>query len=161
MLIFLFFLLLQKDMTLSASIKEWIGLLAARYPDGPVPTKDFQLVLEFINSDLSYNKTMTGTTLSKHISKCRNKPVLNHKELGLERDFSYSKESLKNYNDINNAKSKANGKAKISNDYHNPINNAKSKTNGKAKISNAKNNAKRKRERQDVARIWKKKTKTW
>ena len=142
-------------MTLSASIKEWVGLLASRYPDRPVPTEEFQLVLGFINSDLSYNKTMKGKTLSKHISSCRNKPVLNYKELGLERDFSFSKKSLKNYNDISNANRKSNGKAKISNDYHH----AKSKANGKAKISYDKRNAKRKSERQDVARIWKKKQK--
>ena len=133
-------------MTLSASIKEWIGILAAEYPDRPVPTKMFQLVLGFINSDLSYNKTMKGKTLSKHISRCRKKPVLYHKGLGLERDFSDSKKSLKNSNDIGNAKRKANGKAKISNDYHNAKNNAK-------------NNAKRKRERQELARNWKKKQK--
>ena len=58
-------------MTLPASIKELIRLLASRYPDGPVPTEEFQLVLELINSDLSYNKTMKGETLSHHISKAR------------------------------------------------------------------------------------------
>ena len=79
-------------MTLTDEIEELCGMLAAQYPDGPVPTKEFQLVLGLINSDPSYiNKPMHNSTLSHHISRCRKKPVLDRKGLGLERVFSGSK----------------------------------------------------------------------